>query len=63
MTPWQLLTLFGAGIAAGLIGAVAGLASLFSYPALLAVGLPATTANITNTVCMLFQGAGAVAGS
>lgn len=63
MTPWQLLTLFGAGIAAGLIGAVAGLASLFSYPALLAIGLPATTANITNTVCMLFQGAGAVARS
>lgn len=63
MTPWQLVTLLGAGVAAGLIGSVAGLASLFSYPALLAVGLPPTTANVTNTVCMLFQGAGAVAGS
>ncbi|MEJ8280823.1 sulfite exporter TauE/SafE family protein [Pseudonocardia spirodelae] len=63
MTAWQLATLFAAGVAAGLIGAVAGLASLFSYPALLAAGLPATTANVTNTVCMLFQGAGAVAGS
>ncbi|ALE83589.1 sulfite exporter TauE/SafE family protein [Pseudonocardia sp. HH130629-09] len=63
MTLWQLVTLLGAGVAAGLIGSVAGLASLFSYPALLAVGLPPTTANVTNTVCMLFQGAGAVAGS
>ncbi|MEQ3549235.1 sulfite exporter TauE/SafE family protein [Pseudonocardia nematodicida] len=63
MTAAQLLLLFVAGIAAGLSGAVAGLASLFSYPALLAVGLPATTANVTNTVSLLFQGVGAVAGS
>ncbi|WP_231974084.1 sulfite exporter TauE/SafE family protein [Pseudonocardia sp. HH130630-07] len=42
---------------------MAGLASLFSYPALLATGLPATTANVTNTVCLFFQGAGAAAGS
>nr|WP_222131933.1 sulfite exporter TauE/SafE family protein [Pseudonocardia sp. C8] len=55
--------LFAAGVGAGLVGAVAGLASLFSYPALLAVGLPATTANVTNTVCLLFQGAGSVSGS
>ncbi|ALL77001.1 transporter [Pseudonocardia sp. EC080610-09] len=63
MTAPELALLFVAGFAAGLSGAVAGLASLFSYPALLAVGLPATTANVTNTVCLLFQGAGAVAGS
>ncbi|GAA1379314.1 sulfite exporter TauE/SafE family protein [Pseudonocardia kongjuensis] len=63
MTAAQVLLLFVAGIGAGLTGAVAGLASLFSYPALLAVGLPATTANVTNTVCMLFQGVGSVAGS
>ncbi|MBP2368243.1 sulfite exporter TauE/SafE family protein [Pseudonocardia parietis] len=63
MTATELALLFVAGVGAGLIGAVAGLASLFSYPALLAVGLPATTANVTNTVCMLFLGAGAVSGS
>lgn len=63
MTTGQLLLLLVAGVGAGLSGAVAGLASLFSYPALLAVGLPATTANVTNTVSLLFQGAGAAAGS
>jgi uncharacterized membrane protein YfcA len=44
--------LAGAGIAAGLTGSIAGLASLFSYPALLAAGLPATAANVTNTVSL-----------
>jgi hypothetical protein len=42
---------------------MAGLASLFSYPALLAVGLPATAANVTNTVALAFSTAGAAAGS
>lgn len=57
------LLLVGAGIAAGLAGSIAGLASLFSYPALLAVGLPATTANVTNTVALAFSSIGSVAGS
>ena len=39
-----------AGFAGGLIGSVAGLASLVSYPALLAVGLPPLSANVSNTV-------------
>src|SRR3954447_24002161 len=42
---------------------MAGLASLFSYPALLAVGLPATAANVTNTVSLAFSTVGAAAGS
>jgi uncharacterized membrane protein YfcA len=58
-----VLLLLGAGVAAGLSGSVAGLASLFSYPALLAVGLPATTANVTNTVALAFSTVGQVAGS
>jgi len=48
----MLALLAGAGIAAGLTGSIAGLASLFSYPALLAAGLPATAANVTNTVSL-----------
>jgi len=52
-----------AGVGAGLVGSMAGLASLFSYPALLAVGLPATTANVTNTVALVFSSVGAAAGS
>jgi uncharacterized protein len=57
------LLLFAAGIGAGLSGSIAGLASLFSYPALLAVGLPPLTANVTNTVALTFSGLGSVIGS
>lgn len=47
-----------AGFFAGLIGFVTGLASLVSYPALLAVGLPAVSANVTNTVALVAVGVG-----
>jgi len=52
-----------AGFGAGLIGSVAGLASLVSYPALLAVGIPPVAANVSNTVALVFSGAGSVWGS
>jgi hypothetical protein len=52
-----------AGMGAGLVGSVAGLASLISYPALLATGVPPLTANMTNTVAMVFQGVGSVSAS
>ncbi|MBV9920026.1 MAG: sulfite exporter TauE/SafE family protein [Pseudonocardia sp.] len=42
---------------------MAGLASLFSYPALLAAGLPAVAANVTNTVALTVTSVGAAAGS
>jgi uncharacterized membrane protein YfcA len=57
------LLLVAAGFAAGLTGTIAGLASLFSYPALLAVGLPPVPANVTNTVALTVNTIGAVAGS
>jgi uncharacterized protein len=63
MTIGTVLLLLGAGVAAGLSGSVAGLASLFSYPALLAAGLPAVTANVTNTVALTFSSIGSTAGS
>ncbi len=52
-----------AGVGAGLTGSVAGLASLVSYPALLAVGLPPVTANVTNTVALFGVTGGTIAGS
>jgi len=58
---WGLLLL--AGAAAGLIGSVAGLASLISYPALLAVGLGPVQANVTNTVSLVWSGVGSALGS
>ncbi|GAA4671065.1 MULTISPECIES: sulfite exporter TauE/SafE family protein [Amycolatopsis] len=61
--PLALLFLFAAGVGAGLTGSIAGLASLVSYPALLAVGLSPVSANVTNTVAMLGTTIGAAAGS
>ena len=58
---WSLLAL--AGAVGGLAGSIAGLASLVSYPALLAVGLPPVTANVTNTVALVFSSVGSVSGS
>ncbi|BBZ01494.1 UPF0721 transmembrane protein [Mycolicibacterium chitae] len=55
--------LFLAGICGGLTGSIAGLASVATYPALLAVGLPPVTANVTNTVAVVFNGIGSVLGS
>jgi hypothetical protein len=52
-----------AGIGAGLTGSIAGLASLISYPALLATGIPPVTANITNTVALVLNGVGSVSAS
>ena len=52
-----------AGVAAGLSGSMAGLASLFSYPALLAVGLPPTVANQANTIALASSSVGAIVSS
>ena len=58
-----MLLLIGAGVGAGLCGSVAGLASLVSYPALLATGLGPVEANVTNTVALVFSTAGSMLGS
>lgn len=52
-----------AGFFAGLIGYITGLASIVSYPALLAVGIPPVAANVTNTVAMVAVGAGSMTNS
>ena len=44
--------LAGAGFVAGAINAAAGGGSLVSFPALIAVGYPALTANVTNNVAV-----------
>jgi uncharacterized protein len=41
-----------AGLGSGIVGYGAGLASLVSFPALLAIGLPPLTANVTNSVAL-----------
>ncbi len=63
MTWTHALLLVLAGVGAGLAGSMAGLASLVSFPALLAVGLPPVAANVTNTVALVGSSLGAAAGS
>lgn len=48
----HVVLLFVAGVGSGLTGYGAGLASVVSYPALLALGLSPLTANATNTAAL-----------
>ena len=63
MTVLEFLLLVLAGVGSGLVGSMAGLASLISYPALLATGISPLSANVTNTVAMVFNGIGSVSAS
>jgi uncharacterized protein len=63
VTWWDAAFLAAAGVLGGLTGSIAGLASVATYPALLLVGLPPVTANVTNTVALVFNGIGSVVGS
>lgn len=51
------------GILSGLMASMAGLASLVSYPGLIAVGLPPIEANVTGTFAMIFSGIGSTIAS
>ena len=62
MTPGAAALLAAAGLLAGAVNAVAGGGSLVSFPALLAAGYPAVTANVTNTVALVPGYVGSVAG-
>ena len=50
MTLLQALALAAAGLVAGTTSAMAGGASLITFPVLLAMGVPPLAANVTNTV-------------
>lgn len=47
---WEAVAVFLAGIAAGTINTVVGSGTLITFPTLLAVGVPAVTANVSNSV-------------
>lgn len=55
--------LFATGVVAGVVSVVASLATLVSYPALLAIGMPPLTANVTNTIALVSVGFGSAASS
>src|SRR5580693_10064216 len=59
----RVVLLFGAGLLAGIVGSAGGTASLISYPALLAAGLPPLAANVTNAVAFVAAWPGSALGS
>ncbi|MFC4589063.1 sulfite exporter TauE/SafE family protein [Sphaerisporangium corydalis] len=50
MTPWEVVAVLAAGVAAGGINAVVGSGSLITFPTLLALGYPPIVANVSNNV-------------
>jgi uncharacterized membrane protein YfcA len=54
-----MLLLFGAGLLAGTLNAIAGGGSLLTLPLLIFVGLPATVANATNRIAIFIGSIGA----
>jgi uncharacterized membrane protein YfcA len=63
MTLTDAFILLAAGMLGGLASTVAGVASVVSYPVLLALGLPPLSANVTNTMSLVLTGVGSVLGS
>jgi len=55
--------LLAAGTAGGILSTAVSIASLVTYPALLALGVPPLSANMTNTVSLVLTGAGSVLSS
>ncbi len=63
MSTLRVVVLVVAGIGGGLTGSIAGLASLITYPVLLATGISPIAANVTNTTALVFSGIGSGVGS
>ncbi|MBB5118314.1 membrane protein [Streptomyces eurocidicus] len=50
MSIWEALAVLAAGIGAGTINTIVGSGTLFTFPVLLAIGIPPVTANVSNTL-------------
>ena len=61
--PATLALLFATGVVGGVVSVVVSLASLVTYPVLIALGVPPVAANVTNTVALTFNGLGAALGA
>ena len=56
MDPLEQLVVVGAGLGAGVVMTSVGVASLISFPILVAIGLPPVVANASNTVGLIPAG-------
>lgn len=63
MTIWTIIFLLLGGVAGGLLSSVASMASLASYPVLLAVGIPPVFANVTNDAALIWTSIGSTVSS
>jgi uncharacterized membrane protein YfcA len=63
MSIFDVFVLLAAGLGGGIMSTVASIASVVSYPVLLALGLPPLAANVTNTMSLVLTGAGSMLGS
>lgn len=61
--PATAVVLLGAGVLGGIVSVLVSLATLVTYPTLLAVGLPPVSANVTNTVALLANSLGVSLGA
>ena len=50
MTPFEIVAILLAGVAAGTINTVVGSGTLFTFPVLIGLGYPPVVANVSNTV-------------
>jgi hypothetical protein len=62
MSPFEMLVLAGAAMAAGVVNAIAGGGTLLTFPALLLTGTTPIRANATSTVALLLGIAGSFYG-
>lgn len=62
MSALEALVVLAAGLGAGILSSTVGVASLLSFPVLVALGLPPVTANVSNTLGLVPGGLGGVVG-
>jgi uncharacterized membrane protein YfcA len=56
VTGWEQLAVLAAGLGAGVLTSTVGVASLVSFPVLVAVGIPPVVANASNTIGLVPAG-------
>jgi uncharacterized membrane protein YfcA len=62
LTFLEALAVLAAGATAGFVNTIVGSGSLVTFPVLLAVGYPSVTANVSNTIGLVFGGISGIYG-
>jgi len=62
LTFLQAIAVLAAGATAGFVNTIVGSGSLVTFPVLLAVGYPSVTANVSNTIGLVFGGVSGIYG-